>query len=202
MDNSAEDKKIISVRIKKKPEPKTEPSLLFSQQDIRRFVTEFVSSWIRGDIIIRFPTAAELAKQKPLSIAFPTDPSVNAELKIKEHYVDQLSIIAGIKPVSAEEQEKAVADVFKMLLMFRSANRIEGKIMSNNLEKRIEDVEKSIKTQGKLVDQITGFLFKPSNPSKIETQASNLSNKVQITFYPDHSRERWKLENNPFWPCK
>ena len=95
--DNAEDKKIISVRIKRKPEPKPESSLLYSEKDIRRFVSEFVSSWIRGDIIIRFPTAAELAKKTPLSIAFPTDPSVNAELKIKEHYVDFLSVIAGIK---------------------------------------------------------------------------------------------------------
>ena len=168
MENNAEDKKILSVRIKKKPEPKTEPSLLFSQQDIRRFVTEFVSSWIRGDIIIRFPTASELAKQTPLNIAFPTDPSVNAELKIKEHYVDQLSIVSGIKPVSAQEQEKAIADVFRMLLMFRSANRIEGKLLSNDLEKRVGELEKNIKTQGKLVDQITAFLFKPNKPPKQE----------------------------------
>lgn len=168
MENNAEDKKVISVRIRKKPEPKTESTLLFSQNDIRKYVTEFVSSWIRGDIIIRFPTAAELAKQTPLSIAFPTDPSVNAELKIKEHYVDQLSVIAGIKPASVDEQEKAISDVFKMLLMFRSANRIEGKIISNDLEKRVEELEKTIKNQEKLVDQITGFLFKPKNQNKKE----------------------------------
>ena len=171
MENKREDKKVISVRIKKKTEPKAEPALLFSQKEIRRFVTEFVSSWIRGDIIIRFPTAAELAKKIPLSIAFPTDPSVNAELKIKEHYVNQLSIIAGIKPASADEQEKAISEVFKMLLMFRSANRIEGKIISNDLEKRIEELEKTAKNQGKLVEQITGFLFKPKSQSK-RAQAS------------------------------
>jgi hypothetical protein len=159
-----DDKKIISVRIKRKPDVKTEPSMLFSPQDIRRFVTEFVSSWIRGDIIIRFPTAAELAKKTPLSIAFPTDPSVDAELKIKEHYVDLLSVIAGIKHSSSEEQQKAIDEVFKMLLMFRSANRIEGKIISNDLEKRIEELEKTAKNQGKLVDQITAFLFTPKKP--------------------------------------
>jgi hypothetical protein len=86
---------------------------------------------------------------------------VNAELKIKEHYVDLLSVCAGIKPASADEQEKAVSEVFKMLLMFRSANRIEGKIISNNIEKRVEELEKIVKTQSKLLDQITGFLFKP-----------------------------------------
>jgi len=48
-----------------------------------------------------------------------------------------------------------------MLLMFRSANRIEGKIISNDLEKRLETLEKTVKEQAKLVDQITGFLFKP-----------------------------------------
>ena len=169
--DNPEDKKIISVRIKKKPESKTEPTILFSQDDIRKFVIEFVSSWIRGDIIIRFPTAAELAKKTPLSIAFPTDPSVNAELKIKEHYVDLLSVIAGIKSASTEEQEKAIAEVFKMLLMFRSANRIEGKIISNDLQKRVEELEKTIKNQGKLVEQITGFLFKPKTTTKKASSA-------------------------------
>ncbi len=134
--------------------------MLFSQEEIRLFVTEFVSSWIRGDIIIRFPTAAELSKKNPLAISFPADPSVNQELKIKEHYIDLLSICAGTKHASAEEQEKAIAEVFRMLLMFRTANRIEGKIISNDLEKRIADLEEKARSTGKLVEQITGFLFK------------------------------------------
>jgi hypothetical protein len=163
---NADDKKIISVRIKRKNEPKPEPSVLYSEADIRRFVTEFVSSWIRGDIIIRFPTAVELAKQTPLSIAFPKDPSVSAELKIKEHYVEQLSIIAGTKPASAEEQKLAIEEVFRMLLMFRSANRIEGKIISNDLEKRIAEIERILANQSKLVDQITAYLFTPKKPKK------------------------------------
>ncbi len=133
---------------------------MFSQIEVRKMVSEFVSSWIRGDIIIRFPTAAELSKKTPLSIAFPVDPSVNAELKIKEHYVDQLSILSGIKKASSDEREKAVDEVFKMLLMFRSANRIEGKIISNDLEKRLTDVEKNLTQVTKLVEQITAFLFK------------------------------------------
>lgn len=162
--DNADNKKIISVRIKRKPEPTPESSLLYSEKDIHRFVSEFVSSWIRGDIIIRFPTAAELSKKNPLSIAFPTDPSVNAELKIKEHYVDLLSVIAGTKPASTEEQQRAIDEVFKMLLMFRSANRIEGKIMSNDLEKRIHDLEKTAATQTKLVEQITAFLFTQKKP--------------------------------------
>ncbi len=171
MASNIDEKKVISVRIKRKPEPKAEPTLLFNQGDIHRYVTEFVDSWIRGDIIIRFPTAVELAKQTPFSIAFPTDPSVNAELKIKEHYIDLLSVIAGIKPASADEQEKTVAEVFKMLLMFRSANRIEGKINSNNLQKRMEELEETVKNQAKLLDQITGFLFKPK-PTTKKAQAS------------------------------
>lgn len=164
---SPDDRKIISVKIKRKPDPPAEePVLLYSKQEIRRFVSEFVSSWIRGDLIIRFPTAAELAKKTPLNIAFPNDPSVSAELKIKEHYVDLLSVVAGIKPASAAEQEKAIEEVFKMLLMFRSANRIEGKILSNDLERRIEKLEETTKNQAKLVDQITGFLFTPKPNGK------------------------------------
>ena len=158
---NSEEKKIISVRIKRKPEAPSEPSVLYSRQDIIKFTTEFVSSWIRGDIIIRFPTAAELAKQTPLNIAFPKDPSVSAELKIKEHYVDLLTVVAGIKQVSAEEQEKAVDEVFKMMLMFRSANRIEGKIISGDIEKRVHRLEEKSEEQTKLVDKITGFLFTP-----------------------------------------
>ena len=167
MATNPDDKKIISVRIKRKPaETKTEPTQLFDREEVRRYVKEFVDSWIRGDITIRFPTAAELAKQTPLSIAFPTDPSVNQELKIKEHYIDQMTIITGIKPAPQDEQEKAVDEVFKMLLMFRSANRVEGKIFTNDLQKRLEDLEKTAKAQGKLVDQITSHLFKPKPPAK------------------------------------
>ncbi len=154
---NAEEKKIV-VRIRKKQDSGPEP--LFSQNEVRRFVSEFVSSWIRGDIKIHFPTAAELGKQTPFSIAFPADPSVNAELKIKEHYVELVSVLTGIKKASAEEREKTVDEVFKMLLMFRSANRIEGKIISNDLEKRLTDVEKSLNSTTKLVEQITGYLFK------------------------------------------
>jgi hypothetical protein len=158
MGESLKDGKII-VRIQKKPEQISNP--LFSSDDVRRYVQEFVSSWIRGDIVIRFPTARELSKKTPLSIAFPVDPSVDAELKIKEHYIDLLSTVAGIKKASTEEQQQAVADVFKILLMFRSANRIEGKIISNDLEKRIAELEERLEDQSKLIEQITGFLFKP-----------------------------------------
>ena len=169
--DNVEDRKIISVRIRRKPEPNPESSLLYSEKEIHRFVYEFVSSWIRGDIVIRFPTAVELAKKTPFSIAFPTDPSVNAELKIKEHYVDLLSIIAGTKPSSAQEQQRAIDEVFKMLLMFRSANRIEGKIMSNDLEKRIQDLEKTNAIQTKLIEQITAFLFTPKKTSQIKSSS-------------------------------
>jgi hypothetical protein len=162
--DSSGDEKIV-VRIHKKQE--ATPSQLFSPGDVRRFVIEFVSSWIRGDITIRFPTAAELSKKTPLSIAFPVDPSMDAELKIKEHYVNLLSICAGTKKASAEEQEKAVKEVFRILLMFRSANRIEGKIISNDLEKRVEDLEKTMKTTSKLTEQITAFLFKPKKTKTI-----------------------------------
>ena len=159
--------KVITVRIRKKPieSPPEYMSPLFSEKDVRRFVTEFVSSWIRGDIIIRFPTAAELSKKNPLAIAFPTDPSVTQELKIKEHYIDLLSICAGIKPASANEKEKALTDVFKMLLMFRSANRIEGKLLSADIEKRVSQLEEKQRSTGKLVEQITGFLFKEKKPA-------------------------------------
>jgi hypothetical protein len=102
--DDSKDEKIV-VRIKKKTEQV--PTSLIHPDEIRRFVQEFVSSWIRGDIVIRFPTAHELSKKTPLSIAFPVDPSVNAELKIKEHYIDLLSIVAGIKKASAEEQAKS-----------------------------------------------------------------------------------------------
>jgi hypothetical protein len=138
---------------------KLDSSSLFSKQEIREFVREFVASWIRGDIIIRFPTAAELAKKTPWSIAFPVDPSVDAELKIKEHYIDLLSVCAGTKQASAEERERAVTEVFKMLLMFRSANRVEGRIMSNDLDRRMKELEKTLNSTSKLVEQITGFLF-------------------------------------------
>ena len=163
--NTGDGKDVIIVK-------KVDSSSLFSKQEIREFVREFVASWIRGDIIIRFPTASELAKKTPLSIAFPVDPSVNAELKIKEHYVDLLSVCAGTKQASAEEREKAMTEVFRMLLMFRSANRIEGRIMTGDLDRRMRELERALNATDKLVEQITGFLFrkrkKPASGKKLE----------------------------------
>jgi hypothetical protein len=158
--------KKIKVKIVKNP-PLQGP--LYTRKEIREIVSEFVSSWIKGTLIIRFPTAAELGKKNPLSISFPVDPSVNAELKIKEYYVDLLSVCAGTKQATPEEQEKAITEVFKMLLMFRSANRIEGKIPQNDLETKIRQLEETQKTQAKLIEQITGFLFTPKTPKTNET---------------------------------
>ena len=70
-------------------------------------------------------------------------------------------MVSGIKPASTDEQEKAIDEVFKMMLMFRSANRIEGKIISSDIEKRVQKLEETSQNQTKLVDQITGFLFTP-----------------------------------------
>jgi hypothetical protein len=165
-----ENRKIIKVKIPKKPKSSL---ALFSQKDVKRFVSEFITSWIRGDITIRFPTAAELAKKTPFAIAFPTDPSVDAELKIKEYYIDLLSICSGTKPATEEEQEKAITDTFKMLLMFRSANRIEGKILSNDLERRIEELEKTAKSTSNLIDQITRHLFQPKKPKAAKKGSKN-----------------------------
>jgi len=161
--DTTESGKILKVRIRKKS---AEPATLFSPKDVRRFVSEFVTSWIRGDIVIRFPTAAELSKKNPLAIGFPADPSVSQELKIKEHYIDLLSICAGIKQASTEEQDKAVNEVFRMMLMFRSANRIEGKILSADIEKRLATVEEKLQTTNKLVEQITGYIFKEQKYNK------------------------------------
>jgi hypothetical protein len=163
-----EGNKIIRVQIKNKEEPS---AALYDEKDVRRIVDEFVTSWIRGDIIIRFPTASELSKQTPFSIAFPKDPSVSAELKIKEHYIDLLMTCAGLKPTSNDEQQKALSEVFKMMLMFRSANRIEGKIISNDIEKRVADLEKTLESQTKLIEQITAFLFKPKKTRPRRTKS-------------------------------
>ncbi len=156
--DNPEKNNVIRVQIKKKPET---TAALYSEKDVRTIVDEFVTSWIKGDIIIRFPTANELGKQNPLNFTFPKNPSVNAELKIKEHYIDLILICAGIKPASNEEQQKAISEVFKMILMFRSANRIENKNILKDLEKRVTELEKTQQHQLKLVEQITAYLFKP-----------------------------------------
>jgi hypothetical protein len=161
--------KTIKVRIRKSNK-QPEQATLYSQKEVRRIVEEFVSGWIRGDIIIRFPTAAELSKKNPLAITFPTDPSINEELKIKEHYVDQLLTCAGVKPASAEDLDRAITEVFRMMLMFRSANRIEGKIQSNDLGKRVASLEEKQVTLSKLVEQIHEFLFKERLPHESRAQ--------------------------------
>jgi hypothetical protein len=166
--DNTEKNKIIRVQIKKNPEQPT--AALYSEKDVRAIVEEFVTSWIKGDLIIRFPTASELGKQNPLSITFPKNPSVNAELKIKEHYIDLILICAGVKPATSEEQQKAISEVFRMILMFRSANRIENRSVLKDLEQHVAELEKTQQNQLKLVEQITAFLFKPKKAKQQQTK--------------------------------
>lgn len=163
-----EENKIIRVQIKKKPESS---AALYSEEDIRRIVNDFITSWIKGDLIIRFPTASELGKQNPLNITLTKDPSVNAELKIKEHYIDLILVCAGVKTASNEEQQKAISEVFKMMLMFRSANRIENKSITKDIERRFTELEKIQQNQMKLVEQITAYLFKPKKTKQQKTKS-------------------------------
>ncbi|MEM2098986.1 MAG: hypothetical protein QXU99_04485 [Candidatus Bathyarchaeia archaeon] len=139
---------------------------------MKRIVKAFISAWINGNIIIRFPTALELSKKTPLHIPFPVDHTVSAELKIKEYYVDLLLICVGIKPATIKEQEKAIAEIFKMLLMFRSANRIEGKIFTNDLEKRVEQLEKTTRFISEIIEQIPASLFKEKKKSRTHTETA------------------------------
>jgi len=124
--------KSIVVRIRKQ-EQNLKSTFLFEWCETNRFWIRI--SWIRGDMSsdsrLRW-----IGKENSLSLAFPVDPSVNAELENKRALHWFAVCLRWIKKASSEEQEKAIQEVFKILLMFRSANQNRRKNSRERLEKR------------------------------------------------------------------
>ena len=128
---------------------------IFSQDEIRTIVKEFVAAYVRGDVNIKFVTAEELmnlAKVNKERLDF--DMAINQEISAKQPYLDLIAICAGSKKASPEELHKAVNSLFEQILALRSSRRLIGTFMTFDVDSRLSKLERDLNETNKLVAEL------------------------------------------------
>jgi len=138
------------------PKPEEQkPRPLFSQEEIKDIIKGFVLAWLGGHITIKFPSAEELlARSKLENRKLDYKQATDEELAGKLDTIELISICAGAKPATHEEQQKATGDLFHRILLLRSADRIKGNFVKYSTEERLTRLEEGLKVTNDLVKQL------------------------------------------------
>ena len=159
--NKANEKEEKSSNTAKAQQKTPKKLLLFSEKEFIGTVRSFIDAWLRGQITINFPTAAELEKQKQgtnLSFRYPggyiTPQSQVDEIKGKELFMS-LVATACSDEATIVEQETAISQLFQMLMAYRCGKRIIGSFtIQNDLEPKISRMEDQITAMNKLLEEL------------------------------------------------
>lgn len=138
-----------------KPSKKSENSI-FSQKEIKNTVRKFVLAWLNGDVSVNFMTASELTHADIMSGRFPNyQKALDDEIKMKQYFIDLVSICIGNKTASDEERQKAFEQIFQFILSWRSASRITGRINDYaDIEDRLDKLEEGQERTKRLIDEL------------------------------------------------
>lgn len=147
-----------------KPESNTLPNSktnerqesLFTREEIRSIVKEFITAFVNGEITIDFKTAEEfLIEAKFSKQKMDLQEALAQEVEAKAPFYHLLNVSAGCETSSScEEKEKAINDLFASIIRMRQSQRIKGKFMTFDVEEKIAELEKDLVETNKLVAQI------------------------------------------------
>lgn len=138
---------------------KTNFESIFSPEEIRDIVKKFVSAWLRGDITLFFVSSEEYlqrAKMKKQKLSY--EQASDQEVKSKLVFTNLASICVGTKQATEDERQKAISDVFEMILMLRLSDRIKGKFIEYDIEERLRKLEERLDITDRLVHEIAIWL--------------------------------------------
>lgn len=134
---------------------KESKSSIFSQEEIEIIVKEFISAYISGDIEINFMSAEEIIKRAKVSgKRLDFESAVSQEMDFKTPIVDEIAICAGSKEATSEQRHEAINHLFSVILFLRSSQRLKGKFLTFDVEKRLSKVEHDLDETNKLVAEL------------------------------------------------
>lgn len=129
---------------------------LFTKNEIRDTVKGFILAFIRKEVKVNL-SAGQEAKLKTLLETKGKKLSHDEEFKFAEEEIRYISnrhssftslmeICSGVTPCTPEELEKSFNEFFKQILIFRSADRLEGSFVDYSIEERLVNIEKKAQT--------------------------------------------------------
>lgn len=133
---------------------KQSSSSVFSDDEVRTTVKEFILAWLRGEITINFPTAREFGTFSYQMIGYLGQEAKGKEIDIKMKFIELVSICLGIEEATSEQYNVAIKHIFNTMLALRVGNRIKGTFAEFDIEKRFQILETQVKATNILVREL------------------------------------------------
>jgi hypothetical protein len=157
--------------------PPKPPHLLFSDDERRQIVRNFVEAYLANEVQLDWPTKEhflELSKQKlvPKSVrAAGEEEAVELESYGKNRFNDWVETATGFKTATYEEVESAISGLFENIVLFRMGDRIRGSFFyGTNVERRLKDLEDKVVKFGRVIEEIHMAAHLPSEEEGAEQQ--------------------------------
>jgi hypothetical protein len=131
---------------------------IFSQDEIRNIVKQFIAAYLRGELTIEFRTAGEILQQaKFAKRKINIDAALDEEVACKKPFYDMIAVCTGSTEASPQERQTAIFDLFNIIVILRSSGRLKGNLMSSNIEERLERMETELVDISKVVKELVIF---------------------------------------------
>lgn len=133
---------------------------IFSEEEIRSTVKAFTLAYLRGQIKIDFDTVTDIQEEgKLIGKKISYEDARKEEVKDKKEFVEHLDIITGTTKATPEELDRAVKDMFSIILAMRAGERIKGTFLEFDIERKIDDIEQKLTATNSVVEQLVKWLI-------------------------------------------
>jgi hypothetical protein len=138
---------------------KTEPqsTCIFSPEEIRTTVKNFTLGWLSGAVKIHFRIAHEIMEEaKFTKEKMDWNQALQEERVAKQEFLKLVDICVGAVKATPEQQEQALAELFRVILILRAGARIEGSFVSSiNIEEKLGKIEEDLQATKDLVFELS-----------------------------------------------
>lgn len=126
---------------------------LFSKEEVESTVKGFLLAWMRGEIVIDFPYAAEYIKfyEEVQGKKITEAQAKKEENENKTAFTNLIEVCSGRRLASPAELEQATTSLFRYIMWWRQGKRIKGKFLEYSIEQKIDELEHRLEATNRLV---------------------------------------------------
>jgi len=155
MQNDDDTDKIGTVEKGSETQKAEEPcSPIFSKEEIKSIVKGFISSFISGQIVVKFKSADEFINEaKYDGKRLKNEEALRMEVSNKNALLDVIHVCDGTKQAKKEEIDQAISLLFDSIMGLRMAQRISGTFYGSDMEARIRKLEEGLSKTNSLIEE-------------------------------------------------
>ena len=131
-----------------------DPNLLFTEEEVRSMVKDFVMSLATGRIKINSKTSLEFESEAAADgNKISLEQGIKMERDQIKEFMNWVDICSDVRPAKPEERRLAVRALYNRLLNLRLVKRIEGTLYGLELEERVSRLEDRLTEICQLVNE-------------------------------------------------